>query len=56
MTTLTRGHGVDEYDRRAQIKGASEYVLKACSHYIDTDGERKTKNDDITAKIKQTIQ
>lgn len=49
-------HGVDEFDRRAQIKGASEYVLKACSHYIDTDGERKVKNDDITAKIKQVIQ
>lgn len=56
MTTLTKNHGVDEFDRRAQIKGASEYVLKACSHYIDVDGERKTKNDDMTAKIKQIIQ
>jgi len=55
MTTVTKNHGVDEYDRRAQIKGASEYVLKACSHYIDSDGERKVKNDDITAKIKQII-
>jgi len=24
MTTLTTGHGVDAYDRRAQIKGAAE--------------------------------
>jgi hypothetical protein len=48
MTTLTKGHVVDAYDRRAQIKGASEYVLKSCSHYIDSNGDRQAKNDEMT--------
>jgi magnesium-transporting ATPase (P-type) len=48
MTTVTKGHGVDEYDRRAQIKGASEHVIKTCTHYIDSNGDRQTKNDEMS--------
>jgi Ca2+ transporting ATPase len=33
------------YDKRLHIKGAAEYVLASCSHYIDATGERKNLED-----------
>lgn len=29
------------YDKRLLVKGASEIVLTACTHYINENGERK---------------
>lgn len=38
MSTITQNHGLKGYNKRVQIKGASEIVCRACSHYIDQYG------------------
>lgn len=32
------------YPKRLFVKGASEWVLKTCSHYLDENGNRKPKD------------
>ena len=40
MSTIISNAGVGGYDKRLLCKGASEYVLENCSHYLDTNGTR----------------
>lgn len=40
MSTIIDNCGPTEhkYDKRCLMKGASEYVLESCSHYLDENG------------------
>ncbi len=40
MSTIIENCGITEhgYDKRCLMKGASEYVLDSCSHYLDEEG------------------
>ena len=40
MSTIISNAGVGGHDKRLLCKGASEYVLENCSHYLDTNGTR----------------
>ena len=33
------------YDKRLLCKGASEIILRCCSHYLDEHGERQELSD-----------
>ncbi|KAF9365501.1 hypothetical protein BGX34_009744 [Mortierella sp. NVP85] len=46
-------HGKTPY--RQFVKGASEIVMRSCSHYVDSDGRTKALDDDTRAKFDQTI-
>ncbi|KAI1293186.1 hypothetical protein EDD11_008498 [Mortierella claussenii] len=48
----TKG-GHEKY--RLYVKGASEIVLKACTHYIDSDGDVKNLDSNARAKFDQII-
>eukprot|EP00343_Euplotes_focardii_P007905 CAMPEP_0205819478 /NCGR_PEP_ID=MMETSP0206-20130828/1867_1 /ASSEMBLY_ACC=CAM_ASM_000279 /TAXON_ID=36767 /ORGANISM="Euplotes focardii, Strain TN1" /LENGTH=1118 /DNA_ID=CAMNT_0053113125 /DNA_START=29 /DNA_END=3385 /DNA_ORIENTATION=+ len=43
------------YDKRLHVKGAAEYVLNTCSHYLNENGERvqlsDTKKDEILNEV-----
>jgi Ca2+ transporting ATPase len=41
--------------RRIHTKGASEIILKTCSHYIDENGERQMLDDTARGLLEQTI-
>jgi P-type Ca2+ transporter type 2B len=43
------------YDKRLHIKGAAEYVLASCSHYINEIGERKALPDEMREDIVKNI-
>jgi Ca2+ transporting ATPase len=43
------------YDKRLHIKGAAEYVLASCSHYIDETGERKILPETIREYILKDV-
>jgi Ca2+ transporting ATPase len=59
MSTVTK-HNEKELEAgcyaRIQIKGASEIVCRACSHYIDEQGNRQPKNDEKFTEIRGKIQ
>ena len=35
------------YNKRIHVKGASEYVLKSCSHYLNENGDKVVLDDTI---------
>jgi hypothetical protein len=53
MSSILTGINDNEYsyDKRIHMKGASEYIVERCSHYIDENGDRK----ELTADIKEII-
>jgi len=55
MSTITQNHGGKGYDRRLQIKGASEIVCTACSHYIDQYGVRQARDDTVFQTVSDHI-
>lgn len=55
MSTVTTNHGGKGYDRRLQIKGASEIVCRACSHYIDASGQRQPRDDATFQTVNDNI-
>jgi len=55
MSTVTQNHNLGGYDKRLQIKGASEIVCRACSHYIDENGERKPRDDTVFQTVSDHI-
>jgi len=42
MSTIIENCGQTEYghDRRIHMKGASEYVFKSCTHFMDENGQK----------------
>mmetsp|Transcript_8662 Transcript_8662/g.8180 ORF Transcript_8662/g.8180 Transcript_8662/m.8180 type:complete len:865 (+) Transcript_8662:635-3229(+) len=40
-----------DYDKRLHVKGASEIVLKLCTHYIDENGEQVELTDELKEDI-----
>ncbi|OAQ34441.1 PMCA-type calcium-translocating P-type ATPase [Linnemannia elongata AG-77] len=46
-------NGDEKY--RLYVKGASEIVLRACTHYVDAEGHVKTLDDHARAKFEQII-
>lgn len=55
MSTVTQNHGNSGYDKRIQIKGASEIVCRACSHYIDQYGQRLPRDDTVFQTVSDHI-
>ncbi|KAF9997333.1 hypothetical protein BGZ79_008980, partial [Entomortierella chlamydospora] len=45
--------GQEKY--RLYVKGASEIVLRACTHYVDSDGQVKALDENARAKFDQII-
>jgi Ca2+-transporting ATPase len=43
------------YDRRIHIKGASEIVMDACSHYINADGIIMPLTDEMKGTLQNVI-
>ncbi|KAK3817617.1 MAG: PMCA-type calcium-translocating P-type ATPase [Benniella sp.] len=52
-TVVATPNGPDKY--RVYTKGASEIVLRACTHYVDSKGEVRSFNDESRAKFDQII-
>ncbi|KAG0244606.1 ATP2B3 protein [Mortierella sp. GBAus27b] len=46
-------HGKEPY--RQYLKGASEIVMRVCSHYIDAEGQTKELDDNTRAKFDEII-
>ncbi|KAF8931760.1 PMCA-type calcium-translocating P-type ATPase [Dissophora ornata] len=46
-------NGPEKY--RLYVKGASEIVMRSCTHYIDSDGAVKSLDDNARAKFEQII-
>ena len=42
MSTILENVGKNEYgiEKRIHMKGASEYILESCSHYINQEGNK----------------
>lgn len=55
MSTVTQDHGLGGYDKRLQIKGASEIVCRACTHYIDAAGNRQPRDDTVFQTVSDHI-
>jgi P-type Ca2+ transporter type 2B len=53
MSTIIQNCGKTEhgYDRRVHMKGAAEYILASCSHYLNQDGEKLLLNDEIKSNL-----
>jgi len=51
MSTVINENGQD----RLLCKGASEYVVSECSHYIDVNGDRQPMQDTKVKEIKDII-
>ncbi|KAF9914661.1 hypothetical protein BX616_007825, partial [Lobosporangium transversale] len=45
----------DNEKYRLYVKGASEIVIRACTHYVDSDGDIKKLDEDSRAKFDQII-
>lgn len=43
------------YPKRLFVKGASEWVLESCSHYLDENGVRQPKTKEAESKILDRI-
>jgi len=46
-TIISNATGNGGYDKRIHVKGASEMVLKNCTHYIDENGQRQKLDDRV---------
>lgn len=51
MSTLIEDNG----KKTLQIKGASEIILKTCTHYLDDDGQRKELDDGMKERLSSQI-
>lgn len=51
MSTLIQDNG----KKTLHIKGASEIILKTCTHYLDDDGERKELDDGMKERLSSQI-
>ena len=54
-TVISNATGNGGYDKRLLCKGASEYVLEQCTHYLDASGTRKQMDDVKLKQIKDII-
>lgn len=57
MSTLIENCGSTEhgYDKRIHMKGASEIVLGACTHYLNQDGQKVELLDEMKSNLLQII-
>jgi Ca2+ transporting ATPase len=55
MSTIISNAGNGGYDKRLLCKGASEYVLENCSHYLDSNGAKQVMSDVKEREIKDII-
>jgi magnesium-transporting ATPase (P-type) len=57
MSTLMENCGETEtgYDRRVHLKGASEIVLDACTHYLNEDGQKVELQDGMKSNLQEVI-
>ena len=57
MSTLIENCGQTEtgYDKRIHMKGASEFVLESCTHYLNQSGQKVELQDDMKSNILQII-
>jgi len=55
MSTVTENHGESGSGKRLQLKGASEIVCLACSHYIDANGVRQPRDDTVFQTVSDHI-
>jgi len=57
MSTIIENCGSTEhgYDRRVHMKGAAEYVLASCTHYLNQDGEKIQLHDEMKSNLLQII-
>jgi magnesium-transporting ATPase (P-type) len=58
MTTIIKNVADNEYgyDKRAHVKGASEIILRNCSHWINEEGNREEITDAVRKEIEDSIQ
>jgi len=42
-------------NRRLHVKGAAEFVLESCSHYLDENGEKKSLDDQMNQLLDNRI-
>lgn len=54
-TIISNATGAGGYDKRLLCKGASEYVVSQCSHYLDTEGVRHPMSDSKLIEIQGII-
>lgn len=48
IITLDEGEETEHgYNQRLHVKGASEIILETCTHYLDSDGNKKEINDSV---------
>ncbi len=43
------------YSKRLHVKGASEIVLKTCTHYLDRNGDKIQLSDSMIEQINDNI-
>ncbi|KAG0300798.1 hypothetical protein BGZ98_008860, partial [Dissophora globulifera] len=53
VVEVPEGQGPEKY--RLFVKGASEIVLRSCTHYVDDEGHIKSVDDNTRAKFEQII-
>lgn len=44
------------YDKRLIVKGAVEYILATCSHYLENNGRRQPLTEDKMKEINKVIE
>lgn len=54
-TIIPNATGNGGYDRRLLIKGASEMVMSACTHYLDENCQSQPVNDQIKSIVNDQI-
>lgn len=55
-TVIQNATGNGGYDKRLLIKGASELILEACTHYMNAEGEVCPIQDDTRKQVQDIIQ
>lgn len=58
MSTILENNTNTEYgyDKRVHMKGAAEYVLASCSHYLNQDGNKVELKDEMKENIRSVIE
>lgn len=55
-TVVQNATGNGGYDKRLFIKGASELILEACTHFMNAEGEVCPIQDDTRKQVQDIIQ
>ena len=57
MSTILDNVGKNEYgnEKRIHMKGASEYILESCSHYINQEGNKVELLDEMKQHLLEII-